>query len=257
MDAFHRRWCVAQRHQAALVCAMNLQDTGMLTWESFSMAAHLVAHSVPPSTRGEQPMEQSKVLEAFQSACRLSRQSNTCSLAHARLKLFATFSRLWTMERLLPEQELVVGDDGVLCLPEGHEAAVEERAQALQGAITRAAEVQAPQSKQLLMLPRCIHAQAFIAIQWIGMRLFAICSSSCGSCNTLGLASCNRQNRMISECSSVSHRAGKPWKRGHSDAAGHVCAAGAYHSAMQEAPAHSRGGFHGLSRYRYLASKPC
>lgn len=139
-EAFHRRWLLAQDHQRALVAAVDLRDTGQLDWELFSRAAALIAHTLTPG-KAAMSVEQSHVFEAFQSAARLSGQPDTCTLEHARMKLAARFWRLWSLEKLLPAQDVSLTDKETRRLPFGFESVLREKAQSLQPSIAAAVQV--------------------------------------------------------------------------------------------------------------------
>jgi hypothetical protein len=139
-DAFHRRWLLAQDHQRALVAAVDLRDTGQLNWESFSLAAALIAHTLPPG-KATVGVEQSHVFEAFQSAAKLSGQPDKCTLEHARMKLAARFWRLWSLEKLLPAQNASPTEKEGRRLPVGYEFLLHEKAQSLQAPVAAAVQV--------------------------------------------------------------------------------------------------------------------
>lgn len=144
-DAFHRHWLLAQAHQQALMVAVDLQETGFLNWESFSLAATLMAHTLPGEKASmERNMEQSKVFDTFQSACRLSGLPDACTLENARMKLAARFWRLWSLAAELPQQDAMPAQAAAKQarqLPCGYEGVIREKAEALQSPIAAAVQV--------------------------------------------------------------------------------------------------------------------
>ena len=151
--AFHRHWCIAQQHQEMLMRAVDLRESGSLSWEEFSMAATLVMQTLPPPATGrkQRTLEQSALLNVFQQACRMSRQANMCTLADARVKLFSTLWRLWSLEKVLPALASSGARD-VPLLPASYHAEVQTKATALQSAISEAIAVRCTLWRVVLLL---------------------------------------------------------------------------------------------------------
>ena len=142
-SAFHVRWQLAQQHQAALLQAADQSDLGALTLTQLGTVAAFVKSTL---SQDKLP-ETGSVEQVFQSACALDAadaqaadtSSDTCSLAGAKLALFAWLGKPWTLISAMPSGK-VLDDSGAPQLPEAWEFELSDRARAMQNPVARAME---------------------------------------------------------------------------------------------------------------------
>ena len=138
--AFHRRWSAAELHQAALMRAVDIDNTGLLTWDLWALAAEFALHTCTSSGIAGNKLPDEQLRAHFLRACALSGKQGVCSLEHGKAKLFACVNRLWTFSAMLPEG-CVCSSAGVWVLPQEHAYVVHEDATRLQASIVKAMEV--------------------------------------------------------------------------------------------------------------------
>jgi hypothetical protein len=124
-----RRWLLAQLHQEALMQAVDFDDDGQLDWDGFLCAAILMMDT------SAKCMEPSILFRAFQAACGMSRQMDTCAIKDAQIKIRALLGRVWSMQKVLPLEDTEVNDEGTPHILARHCSQLQDRLHQLEATV--------------------------------------------------------------------------------------------------------------------------